>query len=72
MKEQEKDLYQIKQMPDKKLLQDFLRSLHGWPQVIFNLKTGLFERVEKNWMARPKARKMLYKKEVIYGYCISF
>lgn len=36
---------EIKEMPDKSLLAEFLEGLSGWVSVIFNSETGRFERV---------------------------
>ena len=35
----------ISKMPSQELLEDFLRGLHGNPQVIFNIEKGEFIRV---------------------------
>ena len=39
------DDVQITEMPDRNLLADFLRGLHGIVSVIFNTETGRFERI---------------------------
>ena len=49
LRENPQDQYEIVQMPERELLQDFLRGLHGNVTVIFNLKLGIFERItERN------------------------
>ena len=38
---------EIKKMPSKELLQDFIASMHGEVKVFFNTETGEFERTQK-------------------------
>ena len=44
IKRDSEDQFEITEMPDKELLEDFLRSLSQVPTVIFNSETGKFVR----------------------------
>ena len=44
----------IREMPDKELLEDFVKSLHGPVTVQFNLEEGRFERVKHEERQKPK------------------
>lgn len=39
---------ELKKMPDKETLEEFLNGMHSTPKVVFNIETGELEWIDKN------------------------
>ncbi len=52
------DKLSIKVMPDREMLEAFLRGMHGQPEVLFNSDTGEFEWGRDDRSERPDPRKV--------------